>query len=103
MRRRDIQVFGVLLVGVFLSGCGYMPSETNVYALAVKSVQADASFPAGAKILAIDDTPIHVSKSAARVDVRYSHPSTGEQTMVVWLKRICLRWELDRLYPKPTY
>jgi hypothetical protein len=60
----------------------------------------------GSKVLPGRDASVYVAKNAACVHVPYETVSntggTVRGTYTVWLKRIALRWEVDRCTPGGT-
>jgi len=76
-----------------------------MYAVASRAVKADAGFPSGAVLAPLKDAEIHVAKNAASVHLPFDVAGDGgvKQTgsYTVWLKRIAIRWEVDRLSSRP--
>ena len=95
--------FVALLLAV--GGCAPM-SEGHLYGIAEQAVKTDSQFPLNASVGSIKDAEFFVGKNATCVTVPYSFTDESGQaknhTYTVWLKRICVRWELDRCEPTPA-
>ena len=82
-------------------------SEGHLYSIAEQAVKADSQFPLNASVGSIEDAEFFVGKNAACVTVPYTYTDESGQkkdhSHRVWLKRICVRWELDRCGPTPAH
>jgi hypothetical protein len=87
-------------------GCG-LYSESTVYEVAREAVKKDPKLPANAVIAPAKNGDFYIGKSAACVYVPYefTDPAGAKHsaTYTVWLDRICIRWEVNRCFPSPTY
>ena len=85
-------LLGAGLIAWFCGGCSVSTGRT-MYDIAVKAAKADSALPKDAAPAARGSCKFHIGKSAATVEIPCS--PRGD-TYVVWLKRICTHWELDR-------
>jgi hypothetical protein len=87
-------------------GCS-LYSKGAIYDIARAAVRKDPNFPPNAKIGSAKEGDFYIGKSAACVYVPYrftdSAGAAQSGTYTVWLDRICIRWELNRCFPTPTY
>ena len=99
-----VALLAVLVLGPVCGGCTAQ-SKRHMYAVASQAVKADSGFPAGAKLGPVKDAEVHIAKNAASVRLPFevAGESGAGQTgfYTVWLKRIGIRWEVDRLSSEP--
>jgi hypothetical protein len=93
----------VLIVGLlFVAGCA-MPSDKDLYRIALDGAKVGAAVPVDAQWLDSDDSSVMPLKNMARVNVRYAFKGQdGKQQQTyctVWLKRLALTWVVDRCDP----
>lgn len=95
---------GFIAMAVVAATCGgcSLYSESDMYEIAAAAVQADTNFPPSATILPQKNADFHVGKSAACVYVGYTDGGRVN-TFAVWLKRIGIRWKIDRIEKSKTY
>lgn len=88
------------------AGCS-LYSESALFEVARAAVQKDSNLPANATIGDIDGAEFFIGKNAACVYVPYdfvdSQGTKRSDTYTVWLRRVCIRWEVDRCFPTPSY
>ena len=96
---RLTRILAVLSLVAVCGACAPM-SDAHLFNVAVQAVKAHPKFPPQATIGAVKDAEFYVGKNAACVYVPYEVADPGGarrlDTFTVWLKRICVRWEIDR-------
>ena len=88
------------------AGCAPM-SKQHLYDIAVAAVKADSAFPVQAEIRPKKYAEFYIGKNAGCVVIAYDAVDASgakrKENHTVWLKRIGTRWEIDRMFPTPTY
>jgi hypothetical protein len=79
-------------------------SQGHLFGVAEQALRAQTNLPPAMTIGSMKDAEFFVGKNAAcvYVPVEYTEASGNKRTgnYIVWLKRICTRWELDRCEPE---
>ncbi len=90
----------------FCSGCG-LYSERRLYHVARLGLLRLPDFPPDATVAPLEEAEFFIGKSAGCVRLHYSYTGPDgkrkEQPCVVWLDRICIRWEVNRCERLPTH
>jgi hypothetical protein len=98
---------GLFLLVLVLLGTGCTESERGMYKTACAAVRNHSAFPEDGKTGPRRKAVIQPVKNAARVEVPYTYVDSEGKTVsdhyVVWMKRIAIRWEVDRCDPAPHY
>ncbi|MDI6774809.1 MAG: hypothetical protein QME60_05365 [Verrucomicrobiota bacterium] len=91
---------------LFCAGCG-LYSKGTVYEAAKAAVLKNPDFPLNATIGPAADADFYIGKSTAcvRVPVQFADFTGARQadTYIVWLDRICIRWEVNRCHRAPKF
>lgn len=81
---------------LMMAGCT-APSERELYATARRAVLEDSRLPPGAEPAPREDARVFVAKNAASVYLPCRLEGETGAAFMVWLKRVGIRWELDRV------
>ena len=91
----------MMALAALAAGCAPM-SESHLYRIAAAAVKEHEALPVGAEVGPRADAEFYLGKNAGCIHVSYVVPAmqgeSDEGTYTVWLKRIGMRWEVDRLY-----
>jgi hypothetical protein len=97
----------LLLLAIGLGGGCAPSSPRDLYEPASRAVMTDKDFPPNAVLLPRSQARFFVAKNLACVYVPYEFADAAGQkvrdTYTVWLKRIAIRWEVDRCRPTAKY
>jgi hypothetical protein len=106
MRSTICRIFLVIAFASFFYGCA-MPSDKELYTKARKALVESNKLPAGAELEGFRKTEIYRAKNAACVELSYEFSTGAGKTETdsyrVWLKRVAMSWELDRIAETPQY
>jgi hypothetical protein len=102
-----MKTLGLILIALALLNAGCTESKRGMYKTACKAVRNHSAFPENGKIGPKKNAVIQPAKNAARVEVPYTYVDPEGNAVsdhyVVWMKRIAIRWEVDRCDPAPHY
>jgi hypothetical protein len=96
----------VLLLTIFLAGCGGVkfPTEASLYRTACEELTKEGNLPANAKPLPRAEASFFIGKSGACLVIPYEGGDAAEGgSYTVWMKNMAHDWQVDRVYPTPTY
>lgn len=96
----------LLAAAGWCGGCA-PSSPRDLYEPASRAVLTDTNLPPNAALLPRSEAKFYVAKNLACVYVPYEFADSAGQKVrssyTVWLKRIAIRWEVDRCRPTANY